>query len=33
MFGAHGRLHTWRIEGLSEDLPIVVELVDTREIA
>ncbi len=30
-FGAHSRIHTARIERLSEDLPIVVELVDTRE--
>lgn len=29
-FGAHSRLHTFRIERLSEDLPIVVELVDTE---
>jgi PII-like signaling protein len=28
---AHSRLHTFRIERLSEDLPIVVEIVDTRE--
>ncbi len=30
-FGAHSRLHTFRIERLSEDLPVVVEIVDTRE--
>jgi len=30
-FGAHSRLHTFRIERLSTDLPIVVEIVDTRE--
>lgn len=30
-FGAHSRLHTAKILRLSEDLPIVVELVDTRE--
>jgi uncharacterized protein len=30
-FGAHSRLHTFKIERLSEDLPIVVELVDTKE--
>jgi PII-like signaling protein len=30
-FGAHSRLHTFRIERLSLDLPIVVEIVDTRE--
>lgn len=29
-FGANSRIHTTRIERLSEDLPIVVELVDTR---
>jgi hypothetical protein len=28
-FGAHSRLHTFKIERLSEDLPIVVEIVDT----
>ncbi|HEX3275474.1 MAG TPA: DUF190 domain-containing protein [Gemmatimonadales bacterium] len=30
-YGAHSRLHTWKIERLSLDLPIVVEIVDTRE--
>jgi len=30
-FGAHSRLHTYKIERLSLDLPIIVELVDTRE--
>jgi hypothetical protein len=30
-FGAHSRLHTFRIERLSLDLPIVVEIVDSRE--
>ncbi len=30
-FGAHSRLHTVRILRLSEDLPVVVEVVDTRE--
>lgn len=30
-FGAHSRLHTFRIERLSEDLPIIVELVDSTE--
>ena len=30
-FGAHSRLHTARILRLSSDLPIVVEIVDTRE--
>ncbi len=30
-FGAHSRLHTFRIERLSLDLPIVVEIVDAPE--
>lgn len=30
-FGADSRIHTARILRLSEDLPIVVELVDTAE--
>lgn len=30
-YGAHSRLHTFKIERLSEDLPIIVEIVDTRE--
>lgn len=30
-FGAHSRLHTSKILRLSEDLPIVIELVDERE--
>lgn len=30
-FGANSRLHTSRILRLSEDLPIVVEIVDTAE--
>ena len=30
-FGAHSRLHTTRILRLSEDLPVVIELVDTSE--
>jgi uncharacterized protein len=30
-YGAHSRLHTFKIERLSLDLPIVVEIVDTRE--
>ena len=30
-FGAHSRLHTFKIERLSQDLPIIVEIVDTRE--
>jgi PII-like signaling protein len=29
-FGAHSRLHTFKIERLSQDLPIIVEIVDTR---
>ncbi|MGQ0720086.1 MAG: DUF190 domain-containing protein [Candidatus Eiseniibacteriota bacterium] len=29
--GAHSRLHTFKIERLSLDLPIVVEIVDTKE--
>ena len=29
-FGAHSRLHTFRVERLSLDLPIVVEIVDDR---
>jgi PII-like signaling protein len=29
-FGAHSRLHTFKIERLSQDLPIVIEIVDTR---
>src|ERR1043165_6963180 len=29
--GAHSRLHTFKIERLSQDLPIIVEIVDTRE--
>ena len=29
-FGAHSRLHTFKIERLSEDLPIIVEIVDVR---
>lgn len=28
-FGAHSRLHTFKIERLSLDLPIIVELVDS----
>ena len=28
-FGAHSRIHTAKIERLSEDLPIIVEIVDT----
>lgn len=30
-FGAHSRIHTAKILRLSTDLPIVIELVDTRE--
>lgn len=30
-YGANSRLHTARILRLSEDLPVVVEIVDTRE--
>jgi hypothetical protein len=30
-FGAHSRIHTVKIQRLSEDLPIIIELVDTRE--
>jgi uncharacterized protein len=30
-FGADSRLHTSRILRLSEDLPVVVEIVDTEE--
>jgi PII-like signaling protein len=30
-FGAHSRLHTFKIERLSQDLPIVVEIVDNEE--
>ncbi|MCP3904357.1 MAG: DUF190 domain-containing protein [Planctomycetes bacterium] len=30
-FGAHSRLHSAKILRLSEDLPVVVEIVDTRE--
>lgn len=30
-FGAHSRLHTVKILRLSEDLPIVIEIVDTEE--
>ena len=31
-FGAHTRMiHTFKIERLSEDLPIVIEIVDTQE--
>ena len=30
-FGAHSRLHTMKILRLSEDLPIVIEIVDSPE--
>jgi PII-like signaling protein len=30
-FGAHSRLHTAKILRLSEDLPIVVEIVDSQQ--
>jgi PII-like signaling protein len=30
-FGAHSRLHTAKVLRLSEDLPMVVEIVDARE--
>lgn len=30
-FGAHSRMHTFKIERLSQDLPVIVEIVDTRE--
>jgi PII-like signaling protein len=30
-FGAHSRLHTTRILRLSEDLPVVIEIVDSVE--
>ncbi len=30
-FGAHSRIHTARILRLSQDLPIVIEIVDTAE--
>ena len=30
-FGAASRIHTYKIERLSEDLPIIVEIVDTWE--
>jgi len=29
-FGAHSRIHTFKIERLSVDLPIVIEIVDTE---
>ncbi|HEX9774377.1 MAG TPA: DUF190 domain-containing protein [Actinomycetota bacterium] len=30
-FGAHSRLHTARILRLSEDLPVLIEIVDTED--
>jgi uncharacterized protein len=30
-FGAHSKIHAAKIERLSEDLPLVIEIVDTRE--
>src|SRR5882672_2972132 len=30
-FGAHSRLHTTKVLQLSEDLPIIVEIVDAKE--
>lgn len=30
-FGAHSRMHTAKVLRLSTDLPIVIEIVDTRE--
>ncbi len=30
-FGAHSRLHTAKILRMSTDLPVVIEIVDTRE--
>ncbi len=30
-FGAHSRMHTAKILRLSEDLPIVIEIVDSRD--
>ena len=30
-FGAHSRIHTSRILRLSEDLPVLVEIVDAEE--
>ncbi|MBN1510962.1 MAG: DUF190 domain-containing protein [Phycisphaerae bacterium] len=30
-FGAHSRMHTAKILRLSEDLPIVIEIVDSQE--
>ena len=30
-FGAHSRMHTFKIERLSQDLPVIIEIVDARE--
>jgi len=30
-FGAHSRIHTAKILQLSEDLPVMIEIVDTEE--
>lgn len=30
-FGAHSRLHTAKVLRLSEDLPVVIEIVDSRD--
>ena len=30
-YGAHSRLHTFKVERLSLDLPIVIEIVDKKE--
>jgi uncharacterized protein len=30
-FGAHSRMHTFKIERLSQDLPVIIEIVDVRE--
>ncbi len=30
-FGAHSRIHTAKVLQLSEDLPVVVEIVDTQD--
>lgn len=30
-FGAHSRIHTSKIMRLSQDLPVIVEIVDVRE--
>ncbi len=30
-FGAHSRMHTAKVLRLSEDLPVIIEIVDTEE--